>query len=166
MAPWLRADLESLVNIYRGMYDEDLDMCWGEVGSYHFKNLRQAYSAALEIVENDDNFNHDTDEWERVEPPTEWPPSANDRASWPHWFHVDFMVKQAFDSGTPLFVKHENGEDPTIAISLTEKCLGMQVLNPTACPAQKLPFRFGSVSSSLKPYANAAYYADCARYHA
>ena len=44
----------AVVEVYRGGYDIDDDLCWNPMATYAYKNIRQAYSAALEIVENDE----------------------------------------------------------------------------------------------------------------
>ena len=151
----------AVVEVYRGGYDIDDDLCWNPMATYAYKNIRQAYSAVLEIVENDElRARHDDtehDDWERLEPPVEWPPSAKDRASWPSWFQFgDFMMEDAFDSGTPVFVNRDYNGGPMVAISLSVRCLGAQMLDPTVNETQNVPFRFGTFSSSPKPYGHAA----------
>ena len=161
----------AVVEVYRGGYDSDEDLIWQPEATYPHKNLRQAYSAALDIVDNDgfrrrEPFN-DCDEWERLEPPTEWPPSAKDRASWPYWFESsgDFMMKDAFDSGAPVFVNREYKAGPAVALSLSVQCLGAQILDPTDYVKSNRPLRFGSVPCSLEPFANAPLFAENARHH-
>ena len=44
----------AVVEVYRGGFDIDDDLCWNPMATYAYKNIRQAYSAALEIVENDE----------------------------------------------------------------------------------------------------------------
>ena len=159
----------AVVEVYRGGYDSDDDFVWNPTATYPHKNLRQAYSAVLDIVNNDD-FREpfdECDEWERLEPPTEWPPSAKDRASWPHWFdsNGDFMMKGAFDSGAPVFVNREYKAGPAVALSLSVQCLGAQILDPTDYVKGNRPLRFGSVPCSLKPFANAPLFTEHARHH-
>ena len=66
------------------------------------------------------------------------------------------MMEDAFDSGTPVFVNRDYNDGPMLAISLSVRCLGAQMLDPTVNETQNVPFRFGTFSSSPKPYGNAA----------
>ena len=66
------------------------------------------------------------------------------------------MMEDAFNSGTPVFVNRDYCDGPMVAISLSVRCLGAQMLDPTVNETQNVPFRFGTFSSSPKPYGHAA----------